>query len=491
MILPFLLFWVPFLFLLSSLPSSLPDGFSGVWGSAAWALEPLGPAFQPLPLLMGKAAFFIFPFGSPAYRMNLAGALLVSLTPLLAFRMMLRTRPHSLPGPALLAMEDDRRWATLSLLGIALWAVSPPFVRSGTNGIAPAVHLFFPLFFFERYFSWRRKARSPGERWMRGWAVAAAGGLLLTLDIRWALLGPALLWGLADTRPRTFLFPFFMGATLIVSFFVPWVILSAYQAATLNQLVHILPSTLKSGLLSISPIAAGDHGAFLGVGGLFLTVVAVRVLQKGAVRFPRAVPLGMALFLLAELGWMFSKPPSVPSTESRTHDLFRSLPRGSTLICSSEETRGAALYAQRVLGKRRDLLLREENDPLSILSPETSLFREQTAQRGEFDLPVGFALHPLDVPVANLSSPLAHVSLGRIPLFLAETRAPSSFLALAHRQLGDTFASLQIPDQAEEEFLAALALHPKDRTTGEALGRLLMDYGDPKRAKAALQRTNR
>lgn len=492
MILPFLLFLASFIFLLSSLPASLPNGIAGFGVTAAWTMNPVGPANLPLPILLGKAALFLLPFGNPAFRLNLAGALLIASTLPLAYRLLTLTKPRFTPGPTLMELDDERRWATLSLMGIALWGFSPAFVRAGTAGIEPALFVFFPIFVANRYLVWRRRPRSNGGKWIRGILFWTAAGLWLTLDWRWVLILPAMIpWQPEKTRPRAFLYPSLMGLTLAVAFLVPWITLSAFQVATLDQLVHLIPSTVKNGWLPVKRFSEGDLSAFFVGGGLLLTYALARALKKLWARFPRGVPSALLLFLLAEGVWFFLKPTPRSSTESRTNDLFRSLPAESALLYSGLETGGTATYAQRVLGKRRDIQLFVENGPPARLSPGTFLFREPTEKNGDRDLPLGFVLQPLDFPLKELSSPLAQVSLGRVPLFLAETQAPSLFLAQAHRRLGDAFASLQIPDQAEEEFLIALAMAPQDKTSSENLGRLLMDYGDGNRAKAALIRASR
>jgi hypothetical protein len=488
-ILPFLLFISPFVFLLSSLPTSLPNGIAGYGVTAAWTMTPMGPATLPLPLLLGKAAMILFPFGTPAFRMNLAGALLVASTLPLAYRIVMLTKPRSTPGPTLLDLDDERRWATLALMGIALWGLSPAFLHSGTTGIEPAIFVFFPFFVAHRFCLWRRRHLSNGRRWIHGMIFWGVTGLWLTLDWRWAVLLPALIpWKTGSPRKWIFLFSSFMGITLGVTFLLPWIILSAFQVATLDQLVHLLGSNLRHGQFPLGGYSLGAPWALLGVGVLLSISAITRGLKNLSARFPRGVPSALLLILLAESGWHFFKPTPFLSRERQTNDIFRSLPAESTLIYSNIELGGAATYEQRVRGKRRDIQLLNKNDPSSLRAPSSYLYPGPTEPIGEKDLPVGFVLQPLDFPLSDLTSPLAQVSLGRVPLLLAETQAPSPFLAQAHRRVGEAFASLQIPDQAEEEFLIALAIAPQDKTTSERLGRLLMDYGDRSRAKAALTR---
>jgi hypothetical protein len=152
MILYSFIFLIPFVFLLSFAPASLPDGLSGYWAAAAWTLKPVGPATLPLPILLGKASFFLFPFGTPAFRINLMGILLVALTPLLAFRIFSLARPRPLPVPTLLDLDEERAWATITLMTISPWIFSPLFLRAGTSGLTPASNLFFPLLALERFF---------------------------------------------------------------------------------------------------------------------------------------------------------------------------------------------------------------------------------------------------------------------------------------------------------------------------------------------------
>lgn len=491
MILSVLFFLSTFVFLLSFVPASLPNGIAGDWVSAAWILKPVGQAHLPLPILMGKAACFLFPFGTPAFRMNLAGACLVAVTPILAFRMFTLVRPRSAPGPTLLDLDDARTWATLSFMAISLWVVSPAFVRAGTTGIAMALNVFFPLLALEQFFSWRRTRPHGLWYWVHGVGLGASGGLALTQDLRWALLAPVLiLWRPGKIQGKPGLLPILMGLTLTVSFLVPWMVLLSFQVASLNQLMERLPSSIAGGLFSASYFLGGDPSAFLFVGGLLLIYGFARGMKTMSARFPRGVPAALGLLLVAEMGWFFLHPPQTSFTESETNDLFRSLPVGSTLVCSRAETLGATTYAQTVLGKRRDIRLAWENDPV-LHTPALGepLFREPFEKIGENNLPMGFVLQPLHVPWTALSSPLAQVSLGRVPLILAESSSP--FLGQAHRRMGEAFAQVQIPDQAEEEFLAALAIDPTDSATSDALGRLLMDYGEKKRAATALLRSRR
>lgn len=493
MILLSFLFLVSFVFLLSTLPVSLPNGIAGDWVSAAWILKPVGQADLPLPILMGKVAFFLFPFGPPAFRMNLAGACLVAFTPILAFRMFTLVRPRPAPGPTLLELDEARKWAAISFLAILIGVVSPAFPRAGTNGLAPALALFFPLLTLERFFSWRRTRRDSVAKWLKGVGLGVAGGLTLTLDLRWGLLLPALLfWRPGKIQFKTGLLPILMGLTLAVSFLVPWMVLVSFQVATFHQLMETLPSFLAGGLFHWSHRGGGDHSAFLFVGGLLLLYGFARGMKTLSARFPRGVPSTLGLILVAEMGWFFLHPPRPSFTESETNDLFRSLPVGSTFVSPQAETVGAATYAQTVLGKRRDIRLVHRKDS-ALLTPADgeTLFMEPVGKIGEKKLPMGFVLQPLDFPITALSSPLAQVSLGRVPMILAESSPPSSFLGQAHQRLGETFAQLQIPDQAEEEFLAALAVAPQDSAASEALGRLWMEYGEKKRAAAALNRTQK
>jgi tetratricopeptide (TPR) repeat protein len=71
---------------------------------------------------------------------------------------------------------------------------------------------------------------------------------------------------------------------------------------------------------------------------------------------------------------------------------------------------------------------------------------------------------------------------------MAEARPPNETLRLGHVRLGEAFARLAAPDQAEEEFLTAIAVDPTDGRTAGDLGRLLLDYGDGRRASQAFAR---
>lgn len=490
MIFPLLLFWAPFVWLLSFLPPSLPQGLAGDEACAAWTLNLLGSAQNPLPILMGKVAFSLFPFGPPAFRLTVAGAVLAALTPLLVFRIFSLAKPRPTPGPTLLDLHIERRWATMSLLAIVAWVLSPAFLQGGTGGIPPALKLLFPLLTIERVFTWRRRPRPSRGDWVQGVSLAVAGGLTLSLDPRWALFLPALFmnrrrqWGLRRSLS--------MGLAGVISFLLPWGILASFQAATAGQLFNVSLSTVGATLFSRGDFWRGDLAAFFQVGGLILVYGAARALHSLSSRFPRRTLTVTLVLLLLECTGIALRPPPSFRIESEINDLFRSIPANSTLLCSRAETLGAATYVQGVLGKRRDIRLRRHGDPtLTGADFSENLYIEPNGKWEESQLPKGFVFQPLSIPLTTLSSPLAQVSQGRVPLLLAESPASSPFLGGAHERLGMTFAHVQIPDQAEEEFLAALACDPRNAFAGESLGRLLMDFGDKKRAAAALHRVAR
>ena len=487
MILPLFLFWVPFVWLLSFLPPSLPHGLAGDGACAAWTLTLFGSAQNPLPLLVGKGAYSIFPFGTPAFRLNVAGAVLSALTPLLVFRIFSLAKPRPTPGPTLLDLHIERHWATVSLLAIAVWVLSPPFLHGGTRGIPPALNLLLPILTLERVFTWRRTPRPSRGYWVQGVSLAVAGGLTLSLDPRWTLFLPARC--MIRRRPWGLRLIISMGLAGVISFLLPWGVLASFQAATAGQLFNISFSTMGAALFPQKIFWGGDPAAFLQVGGLILVYGVARALHSLSNRFPRRTWTVTLLVLLLEWTGTALRPPPLSRTESEINDLFRSIPANSTLLCSREDTLGAATYVQWVLGKRRDIRLRRHGDPtLTGADFSENLFIEPNGKWEESQLPKGFVFQPLSIPLTTLSSPLAQVSQGRVPLLLAESQAPSPFLGRAHERLGMTFAHVQIPDQAEEEFLAALACDPQNTSASESLGRLWMDYGDKKRAAAALHR---
>ena len=175
MILSLLIFLAPLTVLLSSVPASLT-----------------GPEPLPIPLLMGKTAVALFPFGSGNFRMALAGAGLAALAPLAAFRMLTLLGPRPASGPAPSERKEERDWAAVSLMAISLSVLSPPFVRAGTTGVTSAAALLFPLLALERLLAWTRRSTGISRRWIRGLGMAAAGGLALAIHPNPAVLMPLL-----------------------------------------------------------------------------------------------------------------------------------------------------------------------------------------------------------------------------------------------------------------------------------------------------------
>ncbi|MBK8575747.1 MAG: hypothetical protein IPN90_08735 [Elusimicrobia bacterium] len=358
----FLLFFSSFIFLLSSLPGSVT-----------------GSANLPLPLLLEKAAIFIFPFGSVAFRLNTAGAFLTALTPVVAFRLFDLARPRPAPGPILLELEDEKKWTISLLMVLSLGILSPAFLHTGTGGITPAANLFFPLLTLERGRAWR-KARRSGDRWIQGLAVAVAGGVALSLDLRWALFFPALILIPRPTfstpkkdRWSVWLRFTLTGAVAVIAFLTPWIVLTSFQVATAEQLMRLLPVAIGTGY---STVFRAEASSFLLIGSLVLGFFIARGLKVLLTRFPKTVTSVFLICLATEFAWI----------------LFR---------------------------------------------PAKHMERERAQE---------------------------------------------------HRRRGENFARLQVPDQAEEEFLAALAINPKDGPTFEKLGELFLEYGDGIRAAAAFDR---
>ncbi|MBL0058636.1 MAG: tetratricopeptide repeat protein [Elusimicrobia bacterium] len=563
MILP-LIFLATFVFYATALPPFLPDGIGGFWATASWTLQPMGPAVSPIPILLGKASFFLFPVGTPAFRMNVGGAFLGALSAAVALNLLARLRPRSQPGPALLELEEDHRWTTTLLAAGALWILSPPVFRAATGGLPGAVQLFFPILALERFLHWSQSPRPT--RWSAALGAAIAGGLTLTLDLRWILFLPGLL-ALHRARPlaeaaapktavpwkmlfQRVLPPVAALLAFAAAFLLPWVVLGSFQTATPEQLAQILPSLMGAGLFPSSvqtnagvgvresiyiwlqilawagtPIALwgarrafkadrpraaalsllwiggllvsafwpGTGSAFAMVGGLFLSLFLAWGIRETLARWegvPIFIGLLLAGLLLTGHAFLSARPAS---PEIAAADIFRSLPRDSVLAWDQLGTAGAVTYAQKVEGLRRDIRLRPDPEGKNFDPSDTRpLYGESPSSlpnEGTTDfLPAGFVVQPMAVPLDDLPAPIARVSLGRVPLLLAEARPPAESLRVGHLRLGDAFARLAAPDQAEEEFLAAIAVDPNNGRTAAELGRLLLDYGDGRRAGAAFAR---
>ena len=356
MILSLLIFLASLTLLLSSVPASLT-----------------GPAAPPLPLLIGKAAIFL-PVGCPDFRVNVVGAILMAFTPVLAFRSFVLLRPRPAPGPTLMELEDERRWATGSLMALFLWFLWPPALRAGTAGITPAAHVFFPLLAAEQFLFWKRASARRVKRWVHGAGMAVAGGLALSLDPRWAVFLPIFLFMARKPAAR---FPLAVLVTVgALSFVVPWVGFLADQAATAEQLARLLPDAMGQ---AYSGIVRADPSAIVLIAGLVPCFILAGGFKRLSPRFPKGAPGVFLLTLLAEFMWFLSRP-------SNASDLAR---------------------------------------------------------------------------------------------------------AVDHQRLADAFVQQKIPDRAEEEYLASLAIHPQDGPTSEALGRLLFNYGEGARAAAAFSRAAR
>jgi Tfp pilus assembly protein PilF len=360
----FLLFISSFVFLLSSVSAR-----ETVTGSL------------PLPVLLEKAGVFLFPFGSPAFRINITGALLTALTPVLALRLFTLARPRPGPGPILFELEDERKWTVASLMVLSLGILSPAFLHTGTGGITPAANLFFSLLALERGVTWK-KSRRAWDQWRAVIGMVIAGGFAVTLDLRWVVLLPGLL---AIRRPlptpkksrMNFWFHVaLMGILGGIAFLTPWIVLTSFHVATPEQLVRLLPMAIRD---AYSPFFQSRPTAFLLIGSLLPCYFLIKGLRLLLARFPKT---GTSVFLIA-------------------------------------------------------LVM-------------------------EFILLFSRSVKPVDREAVR-----------------------------EHLLRGDNFARAQVPDQAEEEYLAALAIAPNDGSIYERLGALLLEYGDGARAAAAFARAAR
>ncbi len=568
MIFYLLIFLTPFSLFLSFLPATLPKGMDGFWTTAAWTLLPQGPATLPLPILLGQGALHLFPFGSPAFRLNLMGALLAALTVPLAFHALTLAKPRSAPGPTFFELEENRKWSTLVLAVLALWFFSPGVFRLGTSGLLAATNLFFPVFALERFLSWSRSPPRFGQRWISGFWAAFASGLALTLDLRWALLLPGLLAlhhsfrtrAPSPNQPAESLFKRILirltrmtlaGIGVGSAFVFPWILLTACQVATVDQLIDALPTLMTTGIFSVDdvpnkfilirealqtsfemltwggppialwgcycslrsnrkqgsgllylwlfgailiPLVPGrDPSIFPVVAGLFLALFFAGGLKSILSRSVRGPAAAFFLLPIALFNWIPFGFPRAPMVESQTADMFRSLPKDSVLAWTRWETAGAVLYAQNVLGKRRDINLLPSLDPNAPIPKPGRPFYVETPKllsgSGKNATPVGFVFHP--TPLDRLPSAFDEVSHGTLPVLLAETPPSAPSLSKTYEQLGQAFRDLNRPDQAEEAFLTAIAIDPSNGSASRSLGQLFQDYGNVQRAPAAFARASR
>ncbi len=543
-----LVFLGAFVSFLSGLPPCLASGAGGFWIAASWRLAPLEGAANPLILLVGRLATVVFPFGSPAFRMNAAGAFLAALAVPAALSLLSQARPRFQPGPALWELEEKRRWATATGLAILLWTFSPPVWRAATGGLDAAARLFFPLVAFDLFLRW---AAAPAPRGRAGvWAALAWGGALavepgamLALPGLWALARagalssapPAARSGARAARILAH------GASALllaaIAFLLPAVLL-ALASHPVNEVFFTTRGfltqsfgefhrpaapgpALRAALLASAQTVAWA-GAWLALGGLRAAHRrdrprgrAVVFLWLATALLPALLPgpAGTALpalgslwpaFLLAwgtaelsaKIPWAraaaFLLVPAVliggpifadrssQRPDASAGDLLRSLPPQSAFVWDHAATAGAIAYAQQVEGRRRDVeVASSPGEPGA-----GGLFLESPpAGEEETWIPAGFSVQsgpgPLVTPAA--------VSLGRVPLILSESPPAAETVRRARHRLGDAFLRLRTPDQAEEEYLKALAAGA-GAETALALGRLLLDYGDGRRAAAALFR---
>ncbi len=161
-----LVFLSAFAYFLTGLTPSIGPGEGGFWAASAWTLDPWGPAGQAVPIVLGRLATGLFPFGSPAFRMNVLSALLTAgaLPLLMAFlRGNLKEGAEGLP--ALVELERARARDAATAVAALLWVFSSP-VRDAAAAWGPAA----PALFLGSLLLWAAAARgrSVAEQRTRG-----------------------------------------------------------------------------------------------------------------------------------------------------------------------------------------------------------------------------------------------------------------------------------------------------------------------------------
>lgn len=523
----------------------------------AWCVAALGgegvPGSTPIPLWIARAALTWIPVGPPAFRLGAGIALLAGAALLLAARLLRSTRPATSVGSVLRDLEEERRWTASETAAVLLWALAGPLWGAARGAWTEMVFLGVALFAWDRgrmFFAHRNTGRQIGAilglglsagiataidpRWLltlpaamaalgsrsspqrspRAQIIAVAGLLTVTLFVwllivEWDVLrvsdsiGQAYssvverkrLWfrfafeggSLMDRLNATFR-P--LGLPLLVA--SPFLVSGLWKMGSRDRKQTVFHLLLGGTTLLIPPLLPLKNAAMFGPLGL---LALMPFFTQGAVLFLRAWPgPGFAILLTIPLLLLWPlRNRSFTDPECRAGDLLRSAPLNGGIRSHRSDSRAALAYRQIVWGERSDVCIATE----TVSDPTVD---EEMTPSGlpEGGLPFGFLIRRSDSDAGIPADPVASISLGRLPLFLAESGGglgnedrPAPEMSAAHRALGDAFNRARVPDQAEEEYLKALAFFPEDREATAALGRLLLDYGDGARASAALDRALR
>ncbi|HRY29029.1 MAG TPA: DUF2723 domain-containing protein [Elusimicrobiota bacterium] len=123
---PFLSFFTVFALYLHTLYPCIAPEDSGEFVTAAWTLGIPHASGYSLYVLLGKIATVLFPFGNPAYRVNILSALLGAGTLFFMVNAFGRLLPPQNSAATLPAQVEESRWRKTSLwLTALLWAMVP------------------------------------------------------------------------------------------------------------------------------------------------------------------------------------------------------------------------------------------------------------------------------------------------------------------------------------------------------------------------------
>lgn len=548
-----LLFLSAFAFFVSHLRPSIGPGDGGRWAALAAVLDPRAGPDHALTTLLGHAAAFLFPFGSPAFRLNALAALLVAASAPLLLGFLRGAPEGDAPPSSLDALDRSRARDAGFFIAALLWLFSEP-VRTAAASWGPGAPAIFLVFVF----LWSLGARPAGSRagaaclrgFLGGLTLAAdprhAWGLLALLPFAWthrprdrrsagALLGalPAAFigWGLADG-----IWAALQSATAREALVLFWKALPDRAAAFLPAVGWLRPALPSIAPAPLPPTAwpLALWGAqclwrrnrpLLESLGFFwlLTAAGPRLLGPGGIGPSASVLPALPLLILTGWGaadllenhprWLPALLALLPLTltvESvggtrgdlsaldRTTNLMVSLPEKSVLWNPSPATRSGWAYQTKILGRRPDLRLWSPETPPPDIDPTDVVWQGLFAETEETlpspdpsdGWPEGLAVRYAPAGQWAEASP-SSLSLGRVPFFFFTPPRPgarATDVGAAHARLARAFARHRVMDEAETEFLAALALNPEDGDAARDLGRLYRDTDDGGRAAGLFAR---
>ncbi|MBL0350383.1 MAG: hypothetical protein IPP68_08410 [Elusimicrobia bacterium] len=550
-----LLFLSAFAFFVSHLRPSIGPGDGGRWAALAAVLDPRSGPDHALTTILGNAATILFPFGSPAFRLNALAALLVAASAPLLLGFLRGAKDRDAPPSSLDALDRSRARDAGFFLAALLWLFSEP-VRAAAAAWGPGAPALFLVFAFLWSLGFRPAGSLAGAILIRGFL----GGLALAADPRhvWGILallpfafthrfkdrrswGTLLLalpaaflgWGLADG-----VWAALQGATAHQALTIFWKALPDRAVGFLPAVGSLKPSgpLLRSALaplpLTAWPLALWgaqslwrrNRPLFESLGFFWLlTAFGPRFIGPPGVGAAALILPALPLLILTGMGaadLLESRPRWLPallallpltlSVESvggsrgdlsaldRGTNLLVSLPENAVLWNPSPATRSGWAYQTKVLGRRPDIRLWTPESPPVDLDPTDVVWQGLFAESEESlptpdpadGWPEGLAVRYAPAGEWSGSSPVS-LSLGRVPFFFFMPRSGGTAgadVGAAHARLARAFARHRVIDEAETEFLAALALNPDDGAAARDLGRLYRDADDGRRAAVLLAR---